>query len=75
MAEHGTRSRYTYELCRCTECVFANATYLRRYRAGDVNREREEARRQSELNTACALYLRVNHPRVYKRIKQRIENA
>jgi hypothetical protein len=75
MADHGIRSRYTYELCRCEKCVSANAQYLRRYRAGDVNREREQARMELLIGRACVAYLKKNHPRIYKRISEGVNNA
>lgn len=35
MAKHGTRYGYQ-EGCRCSECVEANAIYIRRRRAGEI---------------------------------------
>jgi hypothetical protein len=52
-----------------------NAEYLRRYRSGDVNREREEARQELMIGRACAAYLKKNHPRIYKRISEGVNNA
>ncbi len=68
MADHGTRSRYSYELCRCDKCVEANAEYLKRYRAGDVARARAESEKATRIGQACAAYLSKRHPRIYRRI-------
>lgn len=75
MAEHGTRTRYYYDLCRCEACVEANSDYLRRYRSGEVHRVRAEADLQKRIGLACAAWLADRHPRIYRRIVKECERG
>jgi hypothetical protein len=68
VADHGTRTRYYYDMCRCDACVEANSEYLRRYRSGDVHRQRAEADLQKRIGEACASFISKRHPRIYKRL-------
>lgn len=68
MADHGTRTRYYYDLCRCDRCVEANSAYLKRYRSGEVHRVRAELDLQKRIGEACAAWLADRHPRIYRRI-------
>lgn len=44
MSEHGTRTKYVHDKCRCAKCRTANADYQRDYMYEWQQRKRKQAR-------------------------------
>lgn len=69
-AKHGTYSCYTNTKCRCEPCKKAAADYMRTYRKTENGRAktRKYTHLQAKRNTQAAVWVRKNHPDIWKQI-------
>lgn len=70
---HGTQTMYKNKKCRCDECRLANTQSVKEWRMQKRARARQMSRVRSRMCQLSMVYVRENHPDVYKSIKAEAE--